>query len=435
MKTIIKNIILENQGFDYPPIISRNIVIPTDLEIIVSLIGARRSGKTYILYEIMKTLLKQGIKKEQILFINFEDERLDLNREKLDLIIQAYTELFPELALKDCYFFFDEIQNVNGWEKFVRRIYDTKSRHIFITGSNSKLLSTEIATELRGRTISYTIYPLSLSEYLDFNKVNKKLYSQHNKSRVIHYTQKYLRAGGFPETVFLDDAIRIKILQQYFNVMIFRDIIERYKVANSEILKFFIKKVFSGISKPFSINKAYNDIKSLGYKISNKYLYEYYDYCNAVFISCSINKFDYSEIKQAKSDKKTYVIDNGLLSSIEFSVSENKGKLLENMVALEFLKSGKELFYFKKNYECDFIVRDKNELLPVQVAYEISNSDTKERELRGLSEACDYLNLRAGTIITFDDEDEFTYKDIKVNVVPVYKYFLEKEFVNHKFQA
>ena len=428
MKATIKSIILENQGLDFPLIIPRNIAIPTDLDIIVSLIGARRSGKTYILYETIKTLLKQGIKKEQILFINFEDERLNLDREKLDLIIQAYTELFPELALKDCYFFFDEIQNVNGWEKFVRRIFDTKSRHIFITGSNSKLLSTEIATELRGRTITYTIYPLSLSEYLDFNKVDKKLYPQNNKSRVIHYTQKYLRAGGFPETVFFDEAIRIKILQEYFNVMIFRDIIERYKVANSETLKFFIKKLFSGITKPFSINKAYNDIKSLGYKISNKYLYEYFDYCNAVFISRSINKFDFSEIKQAKGDKKTYIIDNGLLSSIEFSVSENKGKLLENMVALEFLKAGKELFYFKKNYECDFIVRKNNEMLPVQVAYELNNSDTKARELRGLFEACNYLKLKAGTIITFDEEDEFTYKDIKVNVIPVYKYFLVKDF-------
>ncbi len=424
MKATIKNIILDNQGLDFPVIVSRKIAIPTDLEMIVSLIGARRSGKTYILYDLIKKLLKKGVKKEQILFINFEDERLNLTQETLDLIIQAYTELFPELALKNCYIFFDEIQNVKGWEKFVRRIYDTISRHIFITGSNSKLLSTEIATELRGRTISYTIYPLCLSEFLDFNKIDKKLNPQNNRSRIIHYTQKFMINGGFPETVFHNEVIQIKILQQYFNVMIFRDIIERYKVANSEALKFFIKKIFAGITKPFSINKAYNDIKSLGYKISNKYLYEYYDYCNTVFISQSINKFDFSEIKQAKSDKKAYIIDNGLLSSIEFSVSENKGKLLENMVALEFLKAGKELFYFKKNYECDFIVKEKNKLLPVQVAYVIGDSNTKSRELRGLLEACKYLNQKAGTIITFDEEDEFTHKDIKVNVVPVYKYFL-----------
>ena len=424
MKIKLKEIILENQNKNFPVVISRNINIPINLNIVITLIGARRSGKTYILYQKINDLIKSGIKKEQILFLNFEDERLKLNTENLDEIIQAYTELFPEIDIKNTYFFFDEIQNVIGWEKFVRRVFDTKSRHIFITGSNSKLLSTEIATELRGRTITYIIYPLSLSEYLDFHKISKKLYPQKNKSKVIHYTQKFLTEGGFPETVFFDKHSRLKILQQYFNTMIFRDVVERYKISNIQAFKFFIKKIFAGITKPFSINKAYNDLKSLGYKISNKYLYEYFDYCNTVFISQSINKFDFSEIKQEKSDKKTYIIDNGLLSSIEFTISENKGKLLENMVALEFMKAEKEIFYFKNNKECDFIVKNNNNFTPVQVAYKINNTDTKLRELKGLEEACKYLNVNKGLIITFDHEDEFTYKNIEVSVVPVYKYFL-----------
>jgi len=427
MKAKIKDIILENQNIEFPHTILRDIIIPLDLDIIISIIGARRSGKTYILYQKIAELIKLGINKEQILFLNFEDERLTLNVENLDQIIQAYTELYPENNIKDTYFFFDEIQNVKGWEKFVRRIFDTKSRHIFITGSNSKLLSTEIATELRGRTVTYTVYPLSLSEYLDFNKVEKTLYPQKNKSKVIHYTQKFLKEGGFPENIFFDKQIQLRILQQYFNVMIFRDIVERYKISNIETLKFFIKKIFAGITKPFSINKAYNDLKSLGYKISNKYLYEYIDYCNSVFISQSINKFDFSEIKQAKSDKKTYIIDNGLLSAIEFSVSENNGKLLENMVAMEFLKAGKEIFYFKHKKECDFIVKEKNNFLPVQVAYEINNNETKQRELKGLIEACNYLRVNKGIIITFDTEEKFIHKNIEVSVIPVYKYFLNKE--------
>lgn len=424
MKTKIKEIILENQNKDFPSVIHRYIDISLSLNIIVTLIGARRSGKTYILYQKINELLKSGIKKEQILFLNFEDERLQLNTKNLDQIIQAYTELFPEIEIKNTYFFFDEIQNVTGWEKFVRRIFDTKSRHIFITGSNSKLLSTEIATELRGRTITYTIYPLSFSEYLEFHKVPQKLYPQKNKSKIIHHCEKFLKEGGFPETIFFDKEIRLRVLQQYFNTMIFRDVVERYKISDVGTFKFFIKKIFASVTKPFSVNKTYNDLKSLGYKVSNKYLYEYFDYCNTVFISQSINKFDFSEIKQEKSDKKTYIIDNGLLSSIEFSVSENYGKLLENMVALEFMKAEKEIFYFKKNYECDFIVRNKNNYLPVQVSYDITDSDTKQRELKGLAEACNYLNTDTGIIITFDNEDEFVYKNISVNVVPFYKYFL-----------
>ena len=424
MKTKIKEIILENQNKDFPSVVHRNIDISLNLNIIVTLIGARRSGKTYILYQKIKELLKSGIKKEQILFLNFEDERLALTTENLDHIIQAYTELFPEINIENTYFFFDEIQNVTGWEKFVRRIFDTKSRHIFITGSNSRLLSTEIATELRGRTITYTIYPLSFSEYLAFHKISKKLYPQNNKSKVIHYCEKFLKEGGFPETIFFDEQSRLKVLQQYFNTMIFRDVVERYKISDVGTFKFFIKKIFVNVTKPFSVNKAYNDLKSLGYKISNKYLYDYFDYCNTVFISQSINKFDFSEIKQEKSDKKTYIIDNGLLSSIEFSVSGNYGKLLENMVALEFMKAGKEIFYFKKNHECDFVVRNKNNYLPVQVSYDITDNDTKQRELKGLAEACNYLKTDTGIIITFDNEDEFVYKNISVNVVPFYNYFL-----------
>ena len=427
MKHIIKEIILENQNSALPSLIKRNITIELNLKMIVSLVGARRSGKTYILYDLISQLKHKGISKENILFLNFEDERLNLTTNDLDLIIQAYTELFPDIELNTVYFFFDEIQNVDDWEKFVRRIFDTKSRNIFITGSNSKLLSTEIATALRGRTITYEIYPLSFSEYLLFNNVKQDLYPQKNKSTIIHYFEKFLTNGGFPEIVFFDDRIRIKILQQYYNVMIFRDIVERYQVSNIDALRFLIKKMFASVTKPFSVNKTYNDLKSLGYKISNKYLYSYFTYCNDIYLSQSVNKFDFSEIRQAKSEKKTYIIDTGLLSAIEFSISKNKGKLLENLVFLEFLKSNKDIYYFKHNYECDFIIHSNGDYLPVQVSYDIHNTKTKERELNGLIEACQYLKSDKGLIITFDQEENIKHNSIDIDVIPAYKYFLTKE--------
>lgn len=424
MKNIIKDIILENQDLRLPAMIQRRLQLPLDLKMIISLVGSRRSGKTWLLFDSIKRLQANGLQKEKILFINFEDERLIFDTGSLDLIIQAYGELFPEIEFEDVYVFFDEIQNVAGWEKFVRRIFDTKTRNIFITGSNSKYLSTEIATELRGRTISYNVYPLSFSEYLDFNHVERKLYPQKNKSTVIHYAEKFLTNGGFPETVSYEKYIRLKILQEYFNVMIFRDIVERYQVSNIDALKFFIKKVFAGVTKPFSVNKAYNDLRSMGYKISNKYLYDYFNYCNDVFLCQSINKFDFSEIKQAKSDKKTYIIDTGLLSAIEFSTSANSGKLLENLVFLEFLKAGKEIFYFRNQYECDFVIKEDNKLTPYQVAWDLSDENTRERELKGLSEACNYLNIKTGIILCFDYEEEIYYNGLTIQVTPVYKYFL-----------
>lgn len=423
MKEIIKNIILENRHSDLPNFKKRNIIIPLHQNIIISLIGARRSGKTYILYQLINKLLEEGINKNQILFINFEDERLNLKSENLDLILQAYQEITPEISLNNVYLFFDEIQNITGWEKFVRRIYDTKTRNIFITGSNSKLLSTEIATELRGRTLTYTIYPLNFKEYLSFNNVEPNLYPQKNKSKILYLQQKYMLDGAFPEILNFDDFSKKRMLQQYFNVMIFRDIIERYNISNVETLKFFIKKIFASITKPFSVNKAYNDLKSMGYTTSNKYLYEYFDYCNAVFLSQNINKFNFSEIKQEKSDKKAYIIDTGLICAVEFSISQNFGKLFENMVALELLKNENQIYYFKNNYECDFIVQNNNTFVPIQVCYTFEDSETKERELRGLNEACQFLKTKTGTILTFDTEEELVYKDFDIKIIPFYKFF------------
>ncbi|MFW6352040.1 MAG: ATP-binding protein, partial [Bacteroidota bacterium] len=334
MKDIIQSIILENQYFDYPEMVQRKIKIPVNQGVIISITGVRRSGKTFLLYDAIQRLLQMGTPKENIIFINFEDERINLDVSTLHLIIESYTELYPDIQLKNTSFFFDEVQNIPGWEKFVRRVYDTKTRNIYITGSNSRYLSKEIATELRGRTLPFTLFPLSFSEFLDFSGIDKRLYPQSQKSRIINYMQQFLTDGGFPEVQIIDKQYRTRLLQQYFNVMIFRDIVERYQVSNVEELKFFIKKIFAGVTKPFSVNKAYNDLRSLGYKVSNKYLYDYLTYCNDVFLCQNVNRFDYSEIKQNKSDKKQYIIDTGLLHAIEFSVSQNKGKLLENMVFL-----------------------------------------------------------------------------------------------------
>ncbi len=424
MKERIKDIILENQNSKLPKIIERELKVPVNSNVIISLIGSRRSGKTFLLYQTIKNIIQSGVSEKNVLFVNFEDERLSLNSESLDLIIQAYQELYPEIELEDTYLFFDEIQNIVGWEKFIRRIYDTKTRNIFITGSNSKLLSSEIATELRGRTITYVVYPLNFREYLKFNNTEPVLYPQSNKSKIINLTHTYMTDGAFPEILNMDSRTRTKLLQQYFNVMIFRDIVERYNVSNIGVLKFFIKKIFANLSKPLSVNKIYNELKSLGYNISNKYLYEFSDHCNAIFLTQNINKFSFSEIKQEKSEKKAYVIDNGLISAIEFSISKNLGKLLENLVALEFLKNEKKIFYFKNKYECDFIVKDNNNLLPVQVCYAFYDSDTKEREMRALHEACKAINSNTGIIITFDHEENIVYKEINIEIVPFYKYFL-----------
>ncbi len=422
MKELLKSIIVDSQERKLPVIHERDLKIPHDLPMIVSLIGVRRSGKTWMLYSIIKRLLDVGIPRQNILYLNFEDERLNLKTADLDLIIQSLFELYPELPPEECYFFFDEIQNVPGWEKFVRRIFDTLSKHIFITGSNSKLLSTEIATSLRGRTITYTVYPLSFSEYLKFKGITPEFRQPQKKALLIRHTDQFIRNGGFPETVDFTAEIRLKTLQGYFNTMIFRDIIERYKVNEPGVLKYFIKKLFAGIGKPLSVNKIYNDLRSLGYKVSNNYLYDFEEWSYNVFIGIPVPKFSFSEIKQSRSDKKAYCIDTGLLSAIEFSVTQNNGKLLENMVFMELIKAGFQLFYFREKNECDFIVKGQKQMLPVQVAWEVTNDDTRTRELKGLAEACRMINTKYGIIVTFDTKETLEFDGIKVDMIPVYEF-------------
>jgi predicted AAA+ superfamily ATPase len=425
MKNVLKTIIADFHSTRLRSSLKRNIELPIDSGTIISVIGVRRSGKTFLLYETIKRILYNNILKRNILYINFEDERLILEQDQLDLILQAYQELYPRLDLTECYFFFDEIQNIKGWEKFVRRVFDTISRNIYITGSNSKLLSTEIATELRGRTISYTLYPLNFEEYLQFNRAEAEYFTTGQKITVLNHFKTFMIFGGFPEIIDLNETLKIKKLQDYFNTIIYRDLIERYNISNPSVLKFFLKKILSQVTKPVSVNKIYNDLKSLGYKISNNLLYEYSDYIQASFTSVFINKFEYSEIKQAKSEKKAYAIDNGILSAVDYSFSENHGKLLENLTALEILKSGRELMYFKDNRECDFIIKDRKTFSPVQVSYSIQDSDTDEREINGLLRACEYLKVKEGTIVTFEEENNLKINNIKIEVLPAYRYFLE----------
>ena len=425
MKQEIKTIILESQERNFTSIKKRELDVPLEIPMIISLIGPRSSGKTYLLYDVYQRLVSKGIERQNIVYINFEDERLDLNVSELDLILQSYLELYPNANLEECYFFFDEIQNIEGWEKFVRRMFDTVSKKIFITGSNAKLLSTEIATSLRGRTITYTVLPLSLKEYLSFKNIEISFFNTQKKAKLLSHISGFIMNGGFPEVIDFDSETRLRVLQSYFNTMIYRDIIERYRISDALTLKFFIKKIFASVGKPLSINKIYNDIKSQGYKISNNTLYDYEDYCRTIFLTVAIPKFDFSEIKQAKSEKKTYSIDSGLLNAIEFSFSQNIGKQFENVVLLEFLKAEKEVFYYKDIYECDFILKEQNTFKAIQVTYHMEKDETRERELKSLAVTCQKLGLTEGTIITFDQKEEFIYKEILIKVLPFYEMFLK----------
>lgn len=422
---MLKGIIRDFHVEPLAELFDRDIEVPISSGKIISLIGVRRSGKTSLLLNSVGKLKKQGIDMKNILYLNFEDERLDLKTGELDLILQAYRELYPDLNMKDCYLFFDEIQNIENWEKFVRRVYDSITKNIFITGSNSRFLSSDIATSLRGRTLSYEVFPLSFREYLRFNGVGIDLYSSRSLATINNSLLKYLDNGGFPEVVHYDDNLRKNALQEYFNVMIYRDMVERYKIKNAAILKFFIKRVLASSTKQLSINTIYNELKSSGLKIGKNPLYEYLEACQGIYLAFVLKKFAHKFVSRELGERKVYCIDNGLLNAVNFRFSDDKGKAMEQVVFLELKRRGKEIYFYKDRYECDFVVKEGDRVSEVmQVSQTLADEKTKRCELRGIVDACREFGLRQGIIITSSTSEDFEVEKLRIQTVPLYRWLL-----------
>jgi predicted AAA+ superfamily ATPase len=425
-KNQLKTIITDSQERVLPKLWKRTLQVPINSGKIITLSGVRRSGKTYHLFKLMNQIKAGGIAKERILYINFEDERLHLSVDELDLILQAYQELYPTLVLSDCYFFFDEIQEIEGWEKFIARIYASISQHVFITGSNAKLLSKEIATALRGRAITFEIYPLSFAEFVQIVSPKINPHKSTNRATLINLFDQFIHQGGFPEIIKLADELKEKVLQEYFNTMVFRDLIERYQISQVTILKYFCKRLVGASAGEFSVNKIYNELKSQGYKVSKDTLYSYQEYVDAIYLNRFVSKYSHSVVKTEGSKKKTYVIDQGLGIALDYKLSQDRGRLLETTVALEFLKQGLQIAYQQNGSECDFVIIEKgNVIKAVQVTTEITDTKTKNREIKGLIQACTKFNLSEGVILTFDHAKEIEQDGVKISVVPAWQYFLE----------
>ncbi len=426
-KDLLKTIITDSQQRAIPEVWERALKIPADSGTIITLAGVRRSGKTYHLFHLINHLKASGVPGERILYFNFEDERLHLSSNELDLILQSYQELYPDHKLSDCYFFFDEVQEVDGWEKFISRIYASVSRHVFITGSNAKLLSKEIATALRGRTITFEVYPLSFVEYVGVLAPKLNSRSSAGQAKLISLFNRFMHQGGFPELVKQEDELKDKILQEYFNVMVLRDLIERYQISNSSTLKYFCKRVVGASAGEFSVNKIYNEFKSQGYQVGKDTLYLYQDYSEAIYLNRLINKYSHSVVKAEGSLKKCYVIDQGMGAALDYKLSQDKGRLLETTVALELLKLGKRIAYHQNGGECDFVIVEKGKVTAaIQVAADLADIKTKEREIKGLVQSCLKFDLAEGIILTFDHTEQLKREGVKISVMPAWRYFLNK---------
>lgn len=308
----------------------------------------------------------------------------------------------------------------------MRRLDDSVSRHLFITGSNSKLLGSEIATALRGRTLRYEVFPLSFAEYLTFQGIEANPYTSQSLALINRAFGQFLTHGGFPEVVMLDDDnIRRKLLTEYFDVMIYRDLIERYQERNVQALSFFLRRCIEGVTSPLSVSKVHNELKSAGFRVSKDTLHHYLEQANAIYLLQVAYKYDPSLVRRELGDKKAYLIDNGLISAFSWRVGQDSGKLLENLVAMELRKQGAELLFVKGTQECDFVLQQTNgDWLPLQVCYELGDPATRAREVAGLVAACRFCGVRQGVIMTMDEETEWEEQGFTIKVLPAWKWLL-----------
>ena len=373
--------------------VPRRYKFPEARNVIKVAVGMRRSGKTYFLFQTARELLSENIPLDSILYINFEDNRiLPLGAEAMGLMIDAWYTLYPENHNRCCYLFLDEVQNVEGWPLVLRRLLDTKNIQIYVTGSSAKLLSKEISTSLRGRSLTIEILPYSYIEFLTAHQLDFPLkpFGKKTLDQQRSYLLNYFQLGGFPGIQSIPPNEQIEMLQNYVETVIFRDVIERHKITNIALLKYLIDSLLKNSASLFSIHKFYNDLKSQGREVGKDTLHSYLSYLEDAFLIFAVPIFTESLREGQTTSKKIYAVDNGLAHANTFNLSENLGKKLENQIYLDLRRQGKKIFYYKTSsgHEVDFVTQDaqgNHEM--IQVAWGKEDPTTLDREERALREA------------------------------------------------
>lgn len=425
MKEIFKKLIAEWWESKIPPLLEREISLKQSTDIL-ALLGPRRVGKTSCMLLLAKDILKKA-PKEETLFIDFEDNRLiGLKAEKLDDLFIAHQEL-SSAKLK--YLFFDEIQAMPSWSRFLRRLHNQKKYQIIVSGSSSQLLSKEVATELRGRYKSVFISPFSFREFLQLKNISytPALEYTPGKGTLLRFWNEYLEKGGYPEIILEQDASEQRQkLRSYFETIFYKDVIERNKVQHHELLEMLMIYLLDAPATLLSITQVEKILKERGVAVSKKTISLYLRYLEDAFFSYSVQEFSYSAKKRLMRPRKVYLVDTGLVTFLSSRFSPDKGRLLENSVFLELLRKGQEVFFYHEKKECDFVVKERFKIgKAIQVCYEL-HEENKKRELGGLLEAMRFFKLEEGILLTQEQEKILEIEGKKIRVLPVWKWVLEQ---------
>lgn len=415
-KNVIKQIILNQQDFiGRIKLQSRNVCFEENANYV--LVGIRRAGKSYMLYQHIQHLVANGHSIEEMLFINFEDERIsDIRKEDLYLVLEAYRELFAFQPI----IFLDEIQNVEGWEHFARRLADEKYR-VFITGSNAHMLSREISSTLGGRYLTKEIRPFSFSEYLEYHNIHLLQHWELSPIRadVVRLFSDYFYYGGLSEVFDIQD--KKSWLQSLYQKILYSDIVMRKGVRNERSLRLLIRKLADSVMQPTAIKRLQDILQGDGTKITRDTIGSYLDYLHESYLIFGISSFTDS-ISQRESIKKRYFYDNGILNLFLFLPET---KLLENLVAIKlYNKYGDDLYYYNKNVEVDFCV--PNDGLLIQASYRMIDEATRNREIGALQKLSKFIKPQRCIIVTYDQEEivQSNDLDVQIEVIPAYKFML-----------
>ncbi|MBR4214237.1 MAG: ATP-binding protein [Bacteroidales bacterium] len=414
-KDLAQRLIVEYQDFiNNISFIERDIAI--DYKGNNVFVGLRRAGKSYLLYQSVHQLIKKGHKIDEILFFNFEDDRIDgLQISDLDTIKLAYEEMYGTKPI----FFLDEIQIVEHWEKFARRLVDT-GYQVFITGSNAKMLSNEIATTLGGRFYITEVFPFSFAEYLKINNISlPKNWQYTPATAIIRNFQQFFVYGGLPEVIEKEEKFKREWLSSLFNKIYFSDLLMRYSIRNNRALKVLIRKMAESVMQPVTYNRIAAIVSAAGFKIKSETAAEYCQYLTDSYLMFAIENYA-SKLQDKVSVKKYYFCDNGFISLF---VTDADTLLLENFVAITLrIKYPDELMYFNSNVEVDFYLPEQK--ISYQVSYSIKDPQTREREVRALVRLNNYIPQNQMFIITKDEEEIIEVDGSKIYVVPAWKWVL-----------
>ncbi len=423
--------ILDFQERELAPGISRRIsVLPVPGKATVFM-GVRRSGKSTFLFQIIKQLMERGVSCSDILYLNFFDDRLhSLKQSDLGIILEAYYSLYPEKKNRDTvHLFFDEIQVVSGWESFVDRLMRTENCTVYITGSSARMLSREIATQMRGRSLSWEVFPFSFREFLDSCGIDSTPpFSSRKRLLVRKGFEDYCESGGFPEVAGFERHLRIKTHQEYFNAMLFRDLIERHDISHPRALTDLAYRLIDNISSLYSVNALTGYLKSLGHKAPKPAVSDYIKWFEDAYFLFTVRIFDASLARANTNPKKIYCIDSSLATSVGSGILVNAGHLLENLVFVALRRLTPHIFYYrcKSGREVDFLVqgRDRSRRL-VQVCESLADPQTQKRETVALSEAMAELGMQSGTLVTRSEEGPIEVAAGKIDIVPAWRFLLE----------